>query len=202
MIELVMIRHGQTEWNASGRFQGRSDVALTEVGKIQAKLIQRALEKERFDRAYSSPLRRALETARIILEPHALEPVVEPRLREFDFGAWEGLTWEEIKARFPSVRKHEITSAKAYAPEGGERFDDVVARAMSFIQELRGFDGARVLAVTHAGVLHAILEIFRNDASRRVSFVPASVSRFEMTGDRYRVVLLNDITHLDFRLSS
>ena len=97
------VRHGETEWNAEGRFCGRTDVPLSEAGRRQARLLGLRVKPLRVIALYSSPLRRALETARIIGEVTGRESVVDPRLAELNYGAWEGLTLEEIKARNPAT---------------------------------------------------------------------------------------------------
>jgi alpha-ribazole phosphatase len=200
VIEIVVVRHGQTAWNATGRFQGRSDIALSDVGRIQAQLVQRALAAEAFDRAYASDLRRAMETAQIVLEGRAIAAAPEPRLREFDFGVWEGLTWEQIVARWPEAKRYGISTARAYNPEGGERFEDVAARVASFVEDLRRTQARRVLVVAHAGILHALLAVLVEEPPR-ASFTPAGISRFELEAEHARIVSLNDVAHLDLHLS-
>jgi broad specificity phosphatase PhoE len=202
MIDLTLVRHGVTEWNSSGKYQGRSDVPLSIHGRMQALQLMRALSNERFERAYTSRLSRAAETARIILEPHAVELVTDDRLREFDFGAWEGLTWDEIVRRWPFLRGRGSTSAKEYAPEGGERFEDVCDRVRSFLAELATTANGKILIVTHAGVLHAALAVLGNRTYDRpedrlsLSFAPASISRITMDTEHARIMMLNDVRHL------
>jgi broad specificity phosphatase PhoE len=203
MIDLLLVRHGVTEWNSTGKFQGRTDVPLSRRGEMQARQLMRALREQHFDRAYASPLARASRTARIILKPHKMRAVTDDRLRECDFGAWEGLTWDQIVARWPFLRGRGSTSAEEYTPEGGEDFDAVCDRARSFLGELAANDDGRILVVTHAGVLHAVLAVLGSrlldppEDRLGLSFAPASISRITMDRERARIMVLNDVRHLD-----
>ncbi|HTX60034.1 MAG TPA: histidine phosphatase family protein [Verrucomicrobiae bacterium] len=203
-LRLALIRHGATQWNASRRFQGRSDVPLSDEGRAQARALAAALAGERFDAVYASDLVRAFETARIVAEPHRLAVVADERLREFDFGAWEGLTWDEIVASRPHLQDTGRTLARRYAPEGGETFEAVRARVGAFFDGLgKAFAGrsqAHVAVVMHAGPLHAALEVLRLDPPRDgppVSFAAASLTRVAMEAGRPRLISLGDVRHLD-----
>ncbi|MEO6834804.1 MAG: histidine phosphatase family protein, partial [Candidatus Tumulicola sp.] len=165
-MELTLVRHGATTWNATGRFQGRTDVELSPEGREQAQAIALRLSHERIDCIYSSDLVRANETARIVAAPHGLAVTTDERLREFDFGEWEGSTWDEIVVARPHLRDLGATAANRYAPEGGETFDDVQARVRSFLDDLRARDAGHAVVVTHAGPLHAALAVLGlNDES-------------------------------------
>lgn len=151
-------------------------------------------------RAYSSDLSRAFETAAAIAEPRGVGITTDVRLREFDFGEWEGLTWPQIVERWPHLRDQAYTAASLYHPEGGESFKAVVARVRDFIDELRAEDGGDTLVVTHAGVLHAVLGVLAEDLvgldPMAVSFSTAGISRIAMEGGRARLITLNDVSHL------
>ncbi len=144
-----------------------------------------------------------METAGAIAEPHGITVTPDARLREFNFGAWEGLTWNEITERWPELRDHGSTAAKYYAPEGGESFEQVCARVASFLEMVRGEGAPNVLVVTHAGVLHAAFEVLGNRVADRrgdamsLSFNPASVTEIAMDGDRARIIMVNHVAHLD-----
>jgi broad specificity phosphatase PhoE len=200
LIDLILVRHGETAWNASRRFQGRTDIPLSEIGRAQARAVSLRLQGEPFNRCYASDLDRATETARIIVEPRGMAVTIEPRIREFDFGEWEGLTWDEIVARWPDVQAYGSTAARLYHPQGGESFDAVCARVASFVADLRLCGDARVLAVTHAGVLHALFEVFGDTLEGRgpepIRFAHASVTHIAIEPKRARIVTLNDVSHL------
>ncbi|HUA09732.1 MAG TPA: histidine phosphatase family protein [Candidatus Acidoferrales bacterium] len=199
-MEFVLVRHGITEWNVSRRFQGQSDVALSARGYEQAEALAAALRDEPLTRVYTSDLARAYETARIIGASHALEVVTDKRLREFDFGKWEGLTWAEIVEKWPEFAHARPTQARLYAPPGGERFEDVVARVGAFFGQFRlAQPHERILVVTHAGVLHAVIAALQPAIvdPLAVTFATASITRIAMEEGRARIMSLNDVGHLD-----
>jgi broad specificity phosphatase PhoE len=204
MREFIFVRHGLTEWNASHRFQGQTDVPLNDRGRMQARAVARALRSESIDAVYSSDLSRALETARMVAKPHKIDVVTEARLREFDFGTWEGLTWDEIVATRPHLRDQQTTAARRYTPEGGESFEAVRERVASFFDELetRGAQG-RIAIVTHAGPLHAALAVLSSRMPSGpiepigISFAPGGVTRITMEAGVARLITLNDLRHLD-----
>ncbi|MHB8146018.1 MAG: histidine phosphatase family protein, partial [Vulcanimicrobiaceae bacterium] len=196
---------GLTRWNVGKRFQGHTNVALSDEGRAQAQALVGAFAGDAFDVANASDLDRAMETARIALGTRPIAPIPDARLREFDFGAWEGLTWDEISARWPELRDRGSTVAKLYRPHDGESFEDVTARVAAFLSDLRGRSHERVLVVTHAGVLHAVLaalgsglEDRRGDALS-LTFSPLGITRIAMEGDRSRLITLNDVSHLTDR---
>ncbi|MGA8535482.1 MAG: histidine phosphatase family protein [Candidatus Tumulicola sp.] len=197
------MRHGATAWNAAGRFQGQSDVELSPEGRAQARATSQHLSPERIDAIFASDLARALETARIVAEPHGVAVTADPRLREFDFGTWEGLTWAEITATRPELRDLGATAAQRYRPEGGESFADVAARVRAFVDEVTAGNRGHIVVVTHAGPLHAMLDVLgvfaEGDAgeSLRRRFLPGSVTRVAMDAGTARLITLSDVRHLD-----
>jgi broad specificity phosphatase PhoE len=199
---LTLVRHGPTEWNALDRFQGRSDIPLSPAGRGHARAIAAALREEPIDRIYSSDLVRALETARIIAEARSVQIVTDARLREFDFGRWEGLTWDEIVSMYPVLRGRAPTTARLHAPEAGETFEQVFRRVKSFLDDLQAHESeVRVVTVTHAGPLHAFLAAFGFTRPGAAAadfdrFSPGSITRIATAGGRARLVALNAVEHL------
>jgi broad specificity phosphatase PhoE len=195
-VQLICVRHGRTAWNAGRRFQGHTDVPLDEEGRAQAVALGSLLRRERIDAAVSSDLARAVETARIVIAPRALELRLDPDWREMRFGAWEGLTWEEICASDPHVDRAGGTLVRAYAPPGGETFDELCARVRRAVD--RAVDGVAddgtVLVATHAGPLHALLAVLLDDtdvSALKVRFMTASLTRFRRERGRWRLARLN-----------
>lgn len=150
MTEILLVRHGETDWNVEQRVQGHTDRPLTDTGVAQARALAEELKGERLDAVYASDLARARDTARAIAEHHGL-PVQElPGLREKHFGTWEGLHNTEIHARFPdAVNGHW---------GDGETADELSVRVLAAVREIaeRHPDG-RALVVTHGGPLRAVL---------------------------------------------
>jgi len=202
-VLLTLIRHGPTEWNVTRRFQGRTDLPLSERGRAHAVAIAEALREETIDALYSSDLARAMETASAIAEPHAIAVVPDARLREFDFGAWEGLTWDEIVAANPHLAGRGSTAAKLYAPQGGESFEQVGARVESFFSEARDrHSGGRIVVVTHAGPLHAALSLLGREHgipsdNLSLRFTPGGITRIAFEPDGARLVELDSRHHLE-----
>ncbi|MEZ5731205.1 MAG: histidine phosphatase family protein [Paracoccaceae bacterium] len=153
--ELYVLRHGQTEWNAEGRHQGRLDSALTEKGRAQARLLGEILRWAGLAgfSAHCSPQGRAMATAAIALEGTGLSPSYDDRLCEVHFGAWQGLTAADIAARWPDLapERHDPFDWHFMSP-GGERYEDLRDRASSFLQGLTG----PAVIVTH-GILSRVL---------------------------------------------
>jgi broad specificity phosphatase PhoE len=194
--ELVCVRHGRTDWNLSGRFQGQTDVPLDDEGRAQARALAAFLRTVAFDYAVTSDLARARETAEIIAQDRELEVVRDSGWREMQFGQWEGLTWNEITQRWPEIDRTAQTQPKFYTPEGGESFEALCVRiTAAAARASAGAPDGRVLVVTHAGPLHALLRVLEGATQAealQVRFVPASVTRFSQLGGRWRLEGLNE----------
>jgi broad specificity phosphatase PhoE len=191
-----------TEWNTSGLYQGHSDVELSAVGRRQARAVAHRLRYEPVERIYSSDLVRARATAEAIAAAHGLQVETDVRLREFHFGEWEGSTWAEITARSPELLESTDIIA-AYKPQSGETIADVIHRWSSFRADLAREDHERVLVVTHAGMLHAVMRATRPRGAEEAiaghfRFLPASLTRLRFTPNEETLALaLNDAQHLD-----
>ncbi|MFY9718230.1 MAG: histidine phosphatase family protein [Candidatus Cybelea sp.] len=195
-MKLTLIRHGPTEWNATRRFQGRTDVPLSAHGRAAAQTIAERLREEPIDRIYSSDLSRALETARIVAQARRGEIVSDERLREFDFGRWEGLTWDEIVARYPHLPSVGFRAAKDYAPEGGEAFARVRERIASFLDDLAKQPIESVAVVTHAGPLHAFFSVLDLDKPG-LRFTAGGITRIGIEHGTASLISLDEREHLE-----
>ena len=154
VTRLLMVRHGQSEWNAVGRWQGRADPPLTMEGRRQAAAAAQALGS--FDAVVSSPLQRAAETAAIIVEHLGIGPVLtEPDLMERDAGEWQGLTRAEIEMDWPGFLEHG-KRPPAYEPDG-VMLDRVLSALGRVADRARG-TGGEVLVVAHGGVVYTLEE--------------------------------------------
>jgi broad specificity phosphatase PhoE len=138
---LLLVRHGETDWNAEGRLQGQTDRPLNEFGRSQARALAEELDGERYDAIYSSDLARARETAEIVGERLDVPVVLDPELREKDWGTWEGLT---------AVERDRVE----FVGESTEEHRQRILHALERIAE-RHPDG-RVLVVTHGGSMRRV----------------------------------------------
>lgn len=155
---LILIRHGQTTYNATGRMQGHLDTKLSAVGYEQAKGAAAMLRDKNFSAIVCSDLIRARETARVIGEELGLEPSIDARLRETNLGDWQGMSSVEVDEEFPGARaiwRHDPT----WAPPQGESRVDVAKRARPVIDELmrtHDWSPGPVLVVGHGGAISAL----------------------------------------------
>jgi alpha-ribazole phosphatase len=158
-MKLLLIRHGQTDWNLAQRFQGQSDIPLNETGRKQANALAQRLSAKHFDFVYSSDLQRATETANIIrrsgFQPDAFP---DTRLREVHFGDWEGLTYDEIKEKHPDSLAAWEKDIYKNAPPNGETLEQLAIRVQSMLDELCAkHNDQTVLIVAHGGVLQTLI---------------------------------------------
>jgi len=156
MTDLQFVRHGESTWNAAGRWQGQADPPLSETGRRQAKAASAALVALGATVIASSDLARAAETAREIGAVVGLAPRWVPELRELDVGAWSGLRHEEIARRFPGELARFRAGDPDVRPGGGETRAELRARVTAALAALAAEAPGRVIAVSHLGVLRAI----------------------------------------------
>jgi broad specificity phosphatase PhoE len=151
---ILLARHGETDWNREGRFQGHADPPLNDTGRAQADELAARLAGIDFVAIYSSPLRRALETAQVVAAVRSLEPVPVEALREVDVGSWQGLTRAEIETRFPEQFADWLDYRQGW--DDGETHDEMGRRVVAALLELAALhEGERILAVTHGGPIRA-----------------------------------------------
>lgn len=160
VTRLLVIRHGQSEWNADGRWQGQENPPLTELGRSQA--LEAAGAIGAVDAIYASPLDRAFSTASIIAEAIGVGPVITaPGLMERNAGEWQGLTWKQIEEAYPGY----LDARRR--PPSWEPDDQVDARVFTALDEIAdSHDGGMVLAVAHAGVIYTIENRYTDDYER------------------------------------
>ena len=165
---IVLVRHGETDWNRDRRFQGHADIVLNETGRAQVRALATELAGERFAIAYTSPLRRAAESAEILGTELGLAVRPCEALKEVHVGSWAGLTVPEVEARFPDGHRLWLDSRIGW--EDGETYDDLGIRVVEGLGRIgAAHPDAHVLAVTHGGPIRATLAAIRGlpfDASR------------------------------------
>jgi broad specificity phosphatase PhoE len=162
VTRILLVRHGETDWNLNRRLQGHADRPLNETGREQAHGLAADLAEEQLEAVYSSDLSRASETARIVADARGLDVTMLPELRERHFGTWEGLTDEEIHERFPEAADGVLGDG-----ESRDQLDRRVLGALSRIAEEH--PNGTVLVVSHGGPLRAVLRHCRADSVDRIA---------------------------------
>jgi broad specificity phosphatase PhoE len=193
-VRLLLVRHGATGWNEQGLCLGRRDIPLSPTGRRQAELLGRALEGQRFDRVFASPLARAVETARLL----GHEPELLPDLLEIDRGAWEGLGPEGIRARDPDLHARWYADPTGLAMPSGESFAHLLERARRALALLEGA-GSSVLAVGHKATNRVLIARALRKEAKGVWGIPqpqACLTVLVKEGGRFRAELLGDVAHL------
>lgn len=201
MGTLLIVRHGETDWNSQGRIQGHSDIELSEQGVQQARFLAERLSSVAVDAAYCSDLLRASETAEISLEGREVSLHRTPLLREYHKGAFEGLTNKQIQQRHPDQYPTYLTKDLDYAPEGGESTRAVTVRVAGIITEIknRHIDDT-VLVVGHGGSLRAAMVSLLGlplEANWRFFFANCALTIVDTYADNAVLRLFNDSSHLN-----
>lgn len=202
-VEICLVRHGESVSNASGVWQGQGDSPLSDRGRAQAEALARALEGSHFDRVLSSDLRRASGTAGALGRPVQ----TDPRWRELDVGAWEGLTMEQVAERFPE----QIVAMRERRPVaigGGESWPEGFARVDAAMEDLRASlpDGGRAIVFAHGGIIAGFVAGLMGARERfpwplgRIRNTAWTLLRFDDRG--VELAVHNDDTHLDPELRS
>lgn len=202
MTRLVLIRHGQTAWNKSGKYQGQSDVALSEEGLEQARCLAEHFPVEKLDAVYASDLSRAMVTAETVAQKFGLEVRPEPAFRELSFGKWEGLTYAEIVAGWPDAMANFLTHPDIMEIPQGESFPQVQQRAIARLKEIVAEHEPHDHTVgifAHGAVLRTILTgIMQMPLSQvwTLSQYNTAVNIVRFDEGRPTVELLNSTAHL------
>jgi probable phosphoglycerate mutase len=200
--QLLVIRHGETAWNAEHRIQGHLDIPLSTAGFSQAARLAERLAGERVDAVYSSELARAWLTALPLAERLGLEVIPEPRLRERSFGVFEGLTLDEIAAQHPAAFQAWRGRDPLWAMEGGETGQQLIDRVLEALHDIAGrHRGQTVAVVTHGGVLDVAYRAARAldwDAPREHQMLNASINRVRVTFSPPALAMVDwgDVAHL------
>ncbi len=197
-----LVRHGATAWNSEGRVQGHTDTPLGEEGHRQAERIAARLKPVPFAAAYSSDLQRTVETAQAILRGRdlSLETLVE--LREANHGEWDGLTYQEVQARYPERFAQFMRMEDDVSAPGGESAAQVLARVAVARDRLKAAHAHDddLLIVAHSGSLRALVVALLDlpvSASWRLRLTPGSVSIVSVHQRGATLDLWNDTGHLD-----
>ena len=149
MTEIILVRHGETEWNVEEVFRGRIDIELNETGIKQAELLAEYLSHIKIDAIYSSPLRRALKTAEMLASYHRLDTEIAPGLIDFDYGKWQGLAHQEVKDKYKELYAEWIKNPHQVRMLAGESLNDVRERAIGVVDKVIAKYQGTVVLVSH-----------------------------------------------------
>jgi len=198
MTRLLLVRHGETVWNADAVYRGRSEIPLGETGKRQAHLTGRSLAGEGVTALMSSPLVRARETAEAIAGVTGVAVEIDNDLTDLDCGEWEGLTDAQVKERYPDVRRVWLATPHLVRLPGGETLDEVSARVVPVLERVLSAPGTVVLVshrVVHKVAICALLGL-DNSHFWDVRLDVAGITEFECSSTRRVLVRHNDTSHL------
>ena len=197
---VIVVRHGETEWNRAKIYQGQMDSPLSDLGVKQAEAVAHALADEAIDVIYASDMGRAFTTAEIISLPHKLEVVPDIRLRERHLGVFQGLHKDQMQAQYAEqVIKYRSGDPDHVIP-GGESSRQRYDRSTACLQELtERHAGGRILIVTHGGVVRGFLEMVLRlpmNSKRRFSLYNASIARLSVLRNHWMMDSWGETWHL------
>jgi probable phosphoglycerate mutase len=200
-MRLIIVRHGESEWNKIGRYQGQEDAALSDLGQRQAKALAGRLQTEKIHAIYASPLQRAANTARAIAEFHPDVPFhTENALLEIHHGDWQGLYSPDVKARYGTeLREWQLYPTRSQMPNG-ESFSNILKRVVDFKERIEAdHTGETILLSTHDVVVKILVADalgINMDRINRLWITNASISVIEYGNDLPYLVSLSEACHL------
>jgi probable phosphoglycerate mutase len=203
MTRIILVRHGQTEWNRVERFRGRADIPLNEAGLAQAKATGRRIAAEWRPLAiYSSPLSRAFRTAEAIAWHFELPVQIHKGLTDIDYGQWQGLTPDGVKGRWPEMIDVWYNAPHTVRIPGGETLDDLRTRSFETINELAARHESQTILILGHTVINRIILLgvlgLSNDRFWRIRQDTCAINVFEVEDGIFTLVSLNDTCHLRF----
>jgi probable phosphoglycerate mutase len=200
-MRLIIIRHGESEWNRIGRYQGQLDAPLSELGLHQAEALAERLKNEPIDAIFTSPLQRAAKTAEAIARYHPrLQVETSPALLEIHHGDWQGMLAHDVLARFgPGLQEWRVSPTRSQMPNG-ESFSNILKRVLDFKEHLcQEFSNKNVLISTHDVVVKILVADtlgMNMDRINRIWVTNASISVIEYGNDLPYLVSLSEACHL------
>lgn len=206
---VLLVRHGETKWNALGKFQGCKDIELSDEGIFQANFLRERLENT-FDYIYASPLIRALNTANVICSNMDMKPLTEPALKEINFGEWEGLTIKEIEELYPDnfvIWRDDEIDAPLCGGDLSIRLASIRAKE-GILNLVQKHKNKTIIIVSHGGIIKAgLIGLFDWNMTmyHKINLGNTSICKLSFNDELYpRLVTLNDTSHLpkDYKIRS
>lgn len=204
---LIIIKHGETEWNLEGRIQGHMDSPLTESGRVQAEAIATSLQTVEVNALYSSDLGRAYSTAQVVSHKTGQDILTDKRLRELHLGKFEGLTEEEVRKRFPEEYVYLKKAEPDYIYPGEESKKQFSLRVISCLEKLMGkHQGEQIVVITHLGALSRLIRYTLGMpvvGSNEYKICNAALNIFSYENKRWQLEIWGDLSHLtEVRITS
>ena len=199
MTQLILARHGETEWNVGEVFRGRIDIELNEIGVKQAELLAKYLSDSKIEAVYSSPLKRASKTAGMIAAYHKLDVEIAPGLIDFNYGGWQGLPHQEVKEGYRELYSEWLKNPHRVKMPGGESLDNVRERALGVIDRVVRQHEGRVVLVSHRVVNKVLIcALLGLDSSHfwNIRQDVGAVTVFSYENDRFVLTRHNDTSFL------
>jgi broad specificity phosphatase PhoE len=199
MVEIILVRHGETAWNTGGIFRGRVDVPLSEAGLEMAEKLGEYLNSEKIDIIYASPLQRAVRTAaplagQLGLEVHQVEDLID-----INYGEWQGLGDGEVREKYPELHRGWLETPEQVRIPGGETLEEVRGRALPFLREaVAGCGDGKLTIVSHRvvnKVLICALLGLENSSFWNIKVDTGGITRFVFDGDRAILTVHNDTSY-------
>lgn len=198
---ILLVRHGQTAWNHDQRIQGHIDIALNAVGQQQAQRLAQSLGDEPMAAVYASDLSRARDTAQAVSEYTGTALYIDPALRERHYGAFEGLTFDDIETQWPEQVQAWRRRDPDFAPDGGESLLDLVERVVPAVHAIaRRHAGEQIMLVTHGGVIDVLYRAASGmdlSAKRSWDLTNTAINRLLWTAQGLSLVGWGDVRHLE-----
>lgn len=199
-VRILLIRHGETAWNRGKIFRGTHDVPLNDNGLEQARHLAEALRGREIHAAYTSPLSRATETARVVLEPHGLDPVVEQGLKDFHYGDWTGLEEAVVAAKWPEEHEQWTKAPHGLRVPGGDTLTEVREKAFGAMENLvRAHDGQTIALFAHRVVNKVLVLAVLGLGLDRFPYIRQDnccLNQLQWKDGEYIVIGLNDVNHI------
>jgi probable phosphoglycerate mutase len=201
MTRIVLVRHGQTEWNRMERFRGRADVPLNETGLAQAEATgKRVADEWQPSAIYASPLSRAVKTAAAIARHFDLPVQIHHGIADIDYGQWQGLTPDEVKERWPEIHHAWYNAPHTMRIPGGETLDDLRTRGMAAVKELAARHAGQTIVLVGHTVINRIILLgvlgLGNERFWHLRQDTCAINVFEADDGEFTLVSLNDTCHL------
>jgi broad specificity phosphatase PhoE len=195
------VRHGETEWVRERRFAGSRDIPLTETGRDQCAAVARALAGTAVAAVYASPLERARASAEVIAKPHGLAVRIVPAFSEMSFGSWEGLTRDEVLARYPEAWDRWRSAPHLLELAGGETVPAVAARVTAGIEALQAAHDSQTIALVSHGIVARVIVLgalgLGLDRLWTLDAAPAGITEIEYEPGWATVHRMNTVAHLE-----